>query len=476
MPVCSSDFSSQATRYLDRSGSSGQNESHGQIAPSTSPIGPEQETGLSALVGRLRRLYDGESAIPEIVARGVAAVPSLEALLRGPSEALYHSRCWAADALARIGGDAISALTRALRDSGTRVLPPVLQEAEDVVVYRVAEHLTLHPQSAVTEALLEALRHRPNSGCVRALGRLASKQAIPDLVHCLSEDATRSAAVAALREMGPTCTLQLARLVADNTSPNSVESPSHVDGRAVAAGLLGEWLNCSQPEMVARNSLTLALADPQRRVRIAAAIALSQGDTRDVARAFPLLIDALDDPDWRQAETIMSTLRGLAPRTSSRLAFEVMHSALGESARRRRRRAISLLGSLSSPATQRLLACLADDYDQEMRLTAVWALATNQTCSIELLTSFLADPYFAVRRVVFSALRRRKALSAEIAIRFLGDPEKTLRRLALSSLRKNEPRAREALVRAVLKFGEPRLGLKARSRQWWHSCWLLILA
>jgi HEAT repeat protein len=395
MPVCSSDFSSQATRYLDRSGSSGQNESHGKIAPSTSPIDPEQEAGLSAL-GRLRGLYDGESAIPEIVARGVAAVPSLEALLRGPSEALYHSRCWAADALACIGGDtAIAALTRALRDSGTRVLRPVLQEAEDVVVYRTAEHLTLYPQSAVTGALLEALRHRPNSGCVRTPGRLGSEQAIPDLVHCLSEDATRSAAVAALRETGPTCTLQLARLVADNTTPSGVESPSHVDGRAAAAGLLGEWLNCSQPKTAARNSLTLALADPQRLVRIAAAIALSQGDTRDVARALPLLIDALDDPDWRQAESIMSTLRGLAPRTSSRLAFEVMHSEPGESARRRRHRAISLLGSLSSPATQRLLACLADDHDQEMRLTAVWALATNQTCPIERLTSFLADPYFA---------------------------------------------------------------------------------
>lgn len=480
MTACSSDFGSPTARYLDRSGSSRQDESRGQIAPTTLSVAVQQKAGVGALVGRLHNLYDGESAIPEIISQGITAIPSLEALLRGPSEALYHSRCWAADALARIGGDAaIGALMRALRDAGTRVLPPVLQEAEDVVVYRIAEHLTSSRQPEVTEALLLALRHRPNSGCVRALGYIGNTQMIPDLVRCLAEDATRSAAVSALRKIGPACTRQLARLVADNATFSGIESPSHVDGRAAAAALSGEWLNClsnDQPEMVVRNSLTLALTDPQRRVRIAAATALSRGDARDVTRALPLLIDMPDDPDWRQAESIMSTLRGLGPLTLDGLAFEVVHLTPGEAAHRRRLRAISLLGSLSSLATQSLLARLAGDYDQEIRLAAVRALATNKACPTELVMRFLADPYFGVRRVAFSELRRRNALSAEIAIRFLGDPEKALRQLAFSSLRKNEASAREAVLRAALKFGEPRLGLEVRSRQWWHSCWLLILA
>jgi HEAT repeat protein len=476
----SSDFGSESAWYLGRSGPSGQDESGRQTALTTLSVAIQKRVGVDALVGRLHNLYDGESAIPEIISQGVTAIPSLEALLRGRSEALYQSRCWAADALAHIGGDAaISALVEALRDAGTRVLQPVLQQAEDVVVYHIAEHLTSSRHPQVTEALFLALRHRPNSGCVRALGYSGNAKVIPVLVRCLVDDATRSAAATALRRIGPECTRQLVHLIADNATISGIESPSHADGRAAAAALAGEWLNClsnDQLETVVRNALTLALTDPQRGVRLAAATALSRGDALDMTCALPLLIEMLDDPNWRRADSIMSALRGLGPLALDGLAYEAMYLKPGEAAHRRRLRAISLLGSLSSLGTQRLLARLGGDFDPEIRLAAVHALATNMACPTELLRRFLADPHFGVRRVAFSALRRRNALTAEIAIRFLGDPEKSLRRLAISSLRKNEVRARAAVVRAALKFGEPQLGLKVRSRQWWHSCWLLILA
>jgi hypothetical protein len=72
-------------------------------------------------VSRLLNLHEGPGALANVVALGGAAIPALEHLLRGPSQAVYHPRCWAADALAAIGGSqAIQALVRATRISRLR--------------------------------------------------------------------------------------------------------------------------------------------------------------------------------------------------------------------------------------------------------------------------------------------------------------------------------------------------------------------
>jgi HEAT repeat protein len=93
------------------------------------------EAAVQSEVDCLLNLHEGPRAVSRIVSLGERAIPALERVLRGPSQALYHSRCWAADALAAIGGPAAcQALIRALNDSAHRTPSPVAQEAEDTVV------------------------------------------------------------------------------------------------------------------------------------------------------------------------------------------------------------------------------------------------------------------------------------------------------------------------------------------------------
>jgi len=159
--------------------------------------------GPAALIERLNNLYEGPLVLPGVIRLGDAAVPGLEAILRGPSQALPHARCMAADALGAIGGpEAASALVGALRDSIARTPDVISLEAERVVVDRIANHLCAHRENDVIEALLEALRITPYPACARALGELKDPRAIPLLIECLHDDAARGAALDALRRFG----------------------------------------------------------------------------------------------------------------------------------------------------------------------------------------------------------------------------------------------------------------------------------
>ncbi len=156
-----------------------------------------------SLVDRFRNLHDGPLVFHEVVRFADAAVPALEILVRGPSDAVHQPRCLAADALAAIGSSAaVHALIRALLDAVGRDPSPTLLEAESLLVNHIAEHLTRFSRPEVTEALLAALRHRRYPYCAAALGLTGDPRAIPLLVECLYEDAARPAATGALRRFG----------------------------------------------------------------------------------------------------------------------------------------------------------------------------------------------------------------------------------------------------------------------------------
>ena len=350
-------------------------------------------------VARLHDLYAGPQVLPQIIASGTAAVPALEAFLRGPSQSLYQQRALAADALAAIGGEpAIAALTRALRDCAARTPEPLSQQAEDVVVSRITEHLSAHPTAAVLEALLEASSRRPLPAHAAALGRLGDARAVTALIDCLYEDPARPAAAAALRRFGAAAIPELRVALANPRRVGELEPPIYVAARTAAAMLLGEWGDT--------DSLIAALADGERAVQVAAALSLADHDDDAVRRrAFAVLLVALDDPGWAAAEAVLQALAGYRESIAAAVLALLSRAGMDEAGRRRRRRRAAMLaGRLGLGAAVGPLALLAQESDTPLRFAAVDALARIPAAAEQHLALFLMDTEPAVARRALAAL------------------------------------------------------------------------
>jgi hypothetical protein len=353
------------------------------------------------LVRELQNLQRGPLVLPDIIALGEIAVPALEAALRGPSQALHHPRSLAADALGVIGGEAADgALARALMDSTRRVLNPVFQEAEAVVVGRIATHLSRHQRHSATEALLESMRLRPGPACARALGELRDPRAIPLLVRSLGEDAARDAAMNALRRFGRTPILRLRALLARPHYVGDIEPPTSIDARAAAAVLLGE--------IVERAPLLLALEDRARPVRVAAAMSLLQmSASPPLPAALEILVQGLDDPNWTVAEAIMGVLTDRSAAVAGMLEDQLKNPGEDGASLRRHRRAAILAGRLGIAHAAPILAGLSDAQDPALRLAAIHALTQIPAATDDELGAFLADALLGVALEALRAIQTR---------------------------------------------------------------------
>jgi HEAT repeat protein len=434
-------------------------------------------------VEQLRNLHSGQAAIAGIVALGDAAVPALEAMLRGPSQSLPHTRCWASDALAAIGsGLATQALIRALRDCASRNPAVPSREAEDVVVSTVAEHVGATRTPDALPTLIAALERRPYPGCVRALAPFADPRAAGVLLQSLLDDTTRGAAMDALRRLGPITIPRLARLLAHVHLVNGAEPPSRMDGRAAAAVLLGTLLPqysgvITETERTeARRTLSAAVRDPQRAVRIAAALSLSRYSEGRALPAVRMLLGALGDPDWRSAATIMHALTKLGPQIEGAVLEAITSKGRTQNVLRKQRRAIWIAGKLGTPSAVAALESLADHNDLQVRIATVRALSDQPNGDPAHLYRFLNDPAPPVRRLVLGKLCQRRALSVDSAARALGDPDEDVRRLAAASLSEHRQAAFAILARAVLSFGTPLHGWSARSRLTWNALRWIVSA
>ncbi len=438
---------------------------------------------IDELVAQLKNLHAGELALPDVVALGEPAIPALEALLRGPPDAVYRPRYWAADALAAIPGSAsTAALVRALRDSVARRLDPVSLEAEDVIVNRIADHLAERPDSNVAEALLEAFGVRLYSHCASALGRLREPRALPRLIECLFDDVARPAAVAALCEFGERAVAPVARVLLVPRLVDGREPPYALDARAAAARLLGAISNRAvasndrgvAPEAIDR-TLTLALRDAQRAVRIEAALALARSPGPWLDKVEHVLLGALDEPHWARAQTVMDALASLGTRCEPALTSLVLREAQDEPGRLRQLRAIELLPRIAPRSASARLARFSRAPDQRLRLAAVAGLDQITGVDRDILARFLDDEAAVVRRRAVAALCRRGALEVDSAVALLGDRDPVVRKLAADCLRASGRRAQSQIQKAVRSFGAPLHGIGARWRLWWRACLLCVV-
>lgn len=428
-----------------------------------------------SLVRQFTNLHSGPSVFHLVVRLGEAAIPALERLVRGPSQAIYHSRCLAVDALAAIGTPhAVEALTRALRDSIARELDPVSLEAEGVLVSHIAEHLSRFNTTEVTDALLAALRRRPYAYCAAALGLTADPRAVPLLVECLFEDPARPAAAAALRKFGKTALPWLTAAALERQTIGDAESPTRLLGRAAATKLVGESLGSGDDDAQALRVLHEGLNDPESPVRLEAALALARGARPPAPRAAEILASALDDPNWGRAKTTAEALAQLP--NAGRLIVDIIGArAKSDADQRRRLQAVGLAGRLGLSAAVPRLRDLATAADPKLRLAAICALGLIPAANAESIARFLVDREPIIRRRALQALRREHALTAESVTPFLGDEDPDIRRLADASIREDLDTAGPALHRAAFHFGAPLHGWSPRLRLWWHA-WRLLVA
>jgi HEAT repeat protein len=218
---------------------------------------------IDELIARLADLREGPGLLGEVAARGAAAVPGLEAMLRGRTDVVFQPRCLAAGTLGLIGGtEAIDALIRALDDALSRHSSPELNFAEQTVASRIARNLGGMRASSAMDLLLQGLS-RNLLGCIDALASMPDQRAVEPLVDCLADDYARDPAMNTLRHNGSAAVAPLTRMVAHSSS--SDEGHSSVRARASGIRLLGEL---NGPDAV----LLEAVADQQPTVGRAAAL------------------------------------------------------------------------------------------------------------------------------------------------------------------------------------------------------------
>jgi len=409
------------------------------VRPATDPI------------ERLRDLHEGERHLAAVVAMGDAAIPSLERLLRGPSESVPQPRCLAADALALIGTrSAVDALVRALSDSTSRRLEPVLEHVEYVVINGIAENLGNAGDVRAVPALVEASGKRAYPEVARALGRLKDPRAIPVLVERLHADVTREAAMDALR--GFDASLVRPHLVAAVTSSadrGEAERRDRAWGRAAACTLLGEIGGAGEV-------LRGALADRGGDVRLAAALALARStDTGE--EAVHVLVDALGTEDWQRAEDIEQALVRLDGSGLPVLVRTLRETPRVPRAARLRSRIVEVLARIPALEATSALAAMARDPDATCRCTTVVALAQQPYPeALDAMSGFARDSSALVRERLAVALASRGPDATDLLARLSTDRDRRVRRAAIASL---------------VRLGEPALR-RLRSARSWRALWV----
>jgi HEAT repeat protein len=292
-------------------------------------------------VAGLTRLDDGLLWLPRVVAVGDAAVPALEALLTGPPDVIPWPRCLAADALAAIGSaSAPDVLLRALQQSVDRQLSLVLKEAESTVISRIARHLGAFRDPRIADALLQALHISCYPGCAETLGKLNERRALPLLIDCLADGYALGPVMEALKRFGEEAVPLLIERLGPPASVG-LEGDTPATARAAGATVLGQIGGTA-----AIAALSRALADPQRVVRRAAALALAASQSDPSAAVISTLAALLDEEDDLRAEIVERALLDYGARATLALEAAARSSAADAGAARRRKRALRLLRRL----------------------------------------------------------------------------------------------------------------------------------
>jgi len=264
------------------------------------------EREIARLVQQLNSLEEGERAAAKLIGWGGAAIGPLKRfLLDGKPSIVYQPRRWAVEVLAGIG--AKEALIQFLKlqkdipDSAVRL-------SEEVVENSAAKALSAWPTDEVFETLLDCALPHPGVGLIEALARFANPETIPYFIRALEDDTCRSAALRALRRLGPRVDVALLAAALTRLPSDADESASSVKRRISALEILGE-LECSPAFWALLRPL---IDDRNSDIVIAACnIAAKSGSTDDQRASISRLLSILRSADWFAQDKIESCLVAL---------------------------------------------------------------------------------------------------------------------------------------------------------------------
>jgi hypothetical protein len=163
------------------------------------PLPAMDDAEMVRLIHGLDSLIDGDLAVAMLIACGERSVPYLEHfLLTGAPRTIALPRCRAVRALGELG--AYSTLLSYFRE----YVPPEdaqVMFAEDAVRSAVARELLRWKSDEVFNVLIEAVRQRPTSGLILAVGEFCRPDTVPVLFHVLEDDLCRQEAKDGLRKV-----------------------------------------------------------------------------------------------------------------------------------------------------------------------------------------------------------------------------------------------------------------------------------
>ena len=272
---------------------------------------------VERLVRALQSLVDGESAIDQLVACGLSAIPALrEFLLHGRVTSVPQPRMWSVEALGRL--EAREVLIEYL-EAPNRALDAQLCFAEDAVRNTAARHLGRWHDSETFAVLLDLCRKRLLPGVIEAIAGFERIEAIPYLDRALEDDFCRGVAEEGLRRIGPAARGALL-LSAITPLPNAAdETPSSLGRRRRALTLLADMTPDAEDWSVLRDLLNESDAEVTVKV---ARIAAQTAPSNDRVVAAEKLVAALERVPWHAVKEAEETLLSLAPESMGAIHAE----------------------------------------------------------------------------------------------------------------------------------------------------------
>lgn len=256
---------------------------------------------LERATSDLASLTDGDRGVLEIVRIGQPAVPRLRTLLfqREPS-GLFQPRCRVVEALAALHARAV--LVEFLQ-ADRHIVDPVERAGEEAVINAAARAVQDSMDEALFHRLLLLAETRKLVGPIEAIGRTRRSEAVYCLVHALGDDVARTAAEAALRQLGAVAAPALIEAAGSGVASGD-ESARR--SRRAAMRLLNE---IDPPPATTEAVRDRWRGDPDIEIAVlGCAMALKQGGTAECEKVVRQLIQLLGVADWRTCRAIEDLL------------------------------------------------------------------------------------------------------------------------------------------------------------------------
>ena len=287
-------------------------------------------------------------------------------------------------------------------------------------------------------ALLNDREAAVRVAAARTLGQLGkpARASLPALIAARSDPhpQVREAVTESLRRFSP--------LIKDDVSK---VTPLLKDGtpeqRSANISALRELKPDAETTFALFNAL---LADPNKKIRLEALMAVAEGGKTDRSQALARLVPMLNDPDSDVRATAITVVSGFGPSVAADLPM--LQAALRGKEVESRRFAAEALGGLGAEAAPAVpfLARALSDTDLGVRSAAIASLGKVGKPALEVLDDILgarsdADP--VVRKGVLRLLRLagRRPGVFEALLEALNDNDETVRAAAIEGLRSLKP-------------------------------------